>query len=101
MKQDEPKTADGGKQPGHKPADRATEERVNALLPEALKAKLARPDPLAAAPPAPRALPPRQPLPRAKVEPAKPRLQLGLDVHLEFIMAVVQRGHASLQAPGI
>jgi transposase len=83
----------------HKPANRATEELVNALLPEALKAKLSRPDPLAPTPPAPRALPPRQPLPRAKVDAAKPRLQLGLDVHLEFIMAVVQRGHASLQAP--
>ena len=31
--------------------------------------------------------------------PDKPSLKLGLDVHLEFIMAVVQRDHASPQAP--
>ena len=46
-----------------------------------------------------RALPPRQPLPTAILAPAKPRLQLGLDVHLEFIMAVAQKDHAALQAP--
>jgi transposase len=33
------------------------------------------------------------------IDPAKPRLQLGLDVHLEFIMAVCQRGNTSAQAP--
>jgi transposase len=49
--------------------------------------------------PAPVALPPRQPLPRPVVDPAKPMLKLGLDVHLEFIMAVVQRDHSSPQAP--
>jgi len=38
-------------------------------------------------------------LPSAKVDAAKPRLQLGLDVHLEFIMAVAQRDHAAPQAP--
>jgi transposase len=31
--------------------------------------------------------------------PDKPSLKLGLDVHLEFIMAVAQRDHASPQAP--
>ena len=31
--------------------------------------------------------------------PDKPSLKLGLDVHLEFIMAVVQRDHAAPQAP--
>ena len=36
------------------------------------------------------ALPPRQPLPTAVIDPAKPMLKLGLDVHLEFIMAVAQ-----------
>ena len=45
------------------------------------------------------ALPPRQPLPQPVIDPVKPRLQLGLDVHLEFIMAVAQRGNTSAQAP--
>ena len=35
-----------------------------------------------------RLVPPPQPLPRAVIDPAKPTLKLGLDVHLEFIMAV-------------
>jgi len=55
--------------------------------------------PSAAPAPKPAILPPRQPLPTAVVEPNKPILKLGLDVHLEFIMAVAQRGHASAQAP--
>ena len=46
-----------------------------------------------------RALPPRQPLPTATIDPHKPRLKLGLDVHLEFIMAVAQQDHASPKAP--
>src|ERR1041384_3655121 len=46
-----------------------------------------------------RTRPPRQPLPTAVLEPAKPRLALGLDVHLEFIMAVAQKDHAPLQSP--
>ena len=33
------------------------------------------------------------------LDPAKPLLKLGLDVHLELIMAAAQKGHASLQAP--
>jgi hypothetical protein len=44
-------------------------------------------------------LPPRQPLPRAVIDPSKPMLKLGLDVHLEFIMAVAQKGHACPHAP--
>ena len=44
-------------------------------------------------------LPPRQPLPAPILHPDKPSLKLGLDVHLEFGMAVVQRDHAALQAP--
>lgn len=40
-----------------------------------------------------------QPLPRPVIDPAKPLLKLGLDVHLEFIMVVVQRDHASAKAP--
>ena len=53
----------------------------------------------AAAPHKPRVVPPHQPLPRPVMEPAKPMLKLGLDVHLEFIMAVVQKDHASPQSP--
>ena len=49
--------------------------------------------------PAPRPVPPHQPLPRAVIDPAKPLLKLGLDVHLESIMAVVQKDHASPHAP--
>jgi transposase len=46
-----------------------------------------------------RPVPPRQPLPTATIDPTKPILKLGLDVHLEFIMAVAQRGHGALQSP--
>ena len=49
--------------------------------------------------PCPRAVPPRQPLPTAVIDPQKPMLKLGLDVHLEFIMAVAQQDHASPHAP--
>ncbi|MFN0064105.1 MAG: IS110 family transposase [Myxococcaceae bacterium] len=44
-------------------------------------------------------LPPRQPLPTAVIDPAKPMLKLGLDVHLESIMVVAQKDHANPQAP--
>ena len=44
-------------------------------------------------------IPPRQPLPTAVIDPGKPMLKLGLDVHLEFIMAVAQKGHTNPQAP--
>jgi transposase len=46
-----------------------------------------------------KSVPPRQPLPTAVIDPAKPMLKLGLDVHLEFIMAVVQKDHGNPQAP--
>ncbi len=46
-----------------------------------------------------RNLPPRQPLPTAVIDPVKPMLKLGLDVHLEFIMAVVQKDHGNPHAP--
>ena len=49
--------------------------------------------------PAPVVVPPRQPLPLPVVDPIKPMLKLGLDVHLEFIMAVAQRDHANPLAP--
>ena len=44
-------------------------------------------------------IPPRQPLPTAVIDATKPMLKLGLDVHLEFIMAVAQKGHANSHAP--
>lgn len=46
-----------------------------------------------------RPVPPRQPLPTAVIDPAKPMLKLGLDVHLEFIMAVAQKDHSNPHAP--
>jgi len=46
-----------------------------------------------------RSAPARQPLPTATIDPTKTSLKLGLDVHLEFIMAVAQKGHGALQAP--
>lgn len=45
------------------------------------------------------AVPPRQPLPVAVIDPSQPMLKLGLDVHLEFIMAVAQKDHAAPHAP--
>jgi transposase len=74
-----------------KPADRATDELVRALLPDALK------DPPPA--PAPLSLMAPRSLPVPVIDPAKPLLKLGLDVHLEFIMAVVQQDHANPKAP--
>jgi transposase len=44
-------------------------------------------------------LPPRQPLPSPVIDPNKPVLKLGLDVHLIFIMAAIQRGRAAPQTP--
>ena len=49
--------------------------------------------------PAARPVPPHQPLPRAVIDPAKPMLKLGLDAHLQSIMAVAQKDHASPHAP--
>src|SRR5205809_4452934 len=48
--------------------------------------------------PAKAVVPPRQPLPTPVIDPIKPILHLGLDVHLEFIMAVAQRAHTPPQA---
>jgi transposase len=45
------------------------------------------------------AVPPRQPLPRAVIDPAKPLLKLGMDVHLELSMVVSQTGNGALKAP--
>lgn len=46
-----------------------------------------------------RPVPPRQPLPTPVLDPGKPRLKLGLDVHLEFTMAVIQHDHSQPKAP--
>ena len=76
--------------------DAARDALVDAIAP----APAGRPafplgDPLAPA----RPVPPRQPLPTAVIDPARPLLKLGLDVHLEFIMAVAQKDHAAPHAP--
>lgn len=52
-----------------------------------------------ATPRKPALAPARQPLPTPVLVADKPTLKLGLDVHLEFIMAVAQRDHASPQSP--
>jgi transposase len=49
--------------------------------------------------PASRPGPQLQPLPAPTLASDRPCIKLGLDVHLEFIMVVVQRGHQSPQAP--
>lgn len=46
-----------------------------------------------------RALPPRQPLPTPVIDPTQPMLKLGLDVHLDFTMAVAQQDHSHPKAP--
>jgi transposase len=92
----------------HKPAlapvapgsaqDRAIRQSVEVIAPAAP----ASPNALVIDPiptPAAKTLPPRQPLPRPVLFADKPSLKLGLDVHLEFIMAVAQRDHAAPQAP--
>ena len=44
-------------------------------------------------------LPPRQPLHTVTVDRNRPAIKLGLDVHLEFIMAVAQHDHQLPKAP--
>ena len=74
----------------------ATREILDAIAPT----PSASPNALALAATTPaKALPPRQPLPTPVLHPDRPSLKLGLDVPLEFIMAVAQRDHAALQAP--
>lgn len=46
-----------------------------------------------------RSVPSPQPLPRAMMDPSKPQLKLGLDVHLDFIMAVAQPDHSNPRPP--
>jgi transposase len=68
------------------------------LKPIMTPATLTRPAPLDK-PAVGRPVPPRQPLPTAVIDPVKPMLKLGLDVHLEFIMVVAQKDHANPHAP--
>jgi transposase len=78
--------------------DRAIRQSVAVIAPTAPPAPNALARSVVAAPIA-RTLPPCQPLPRPVLYPDKPSIKLGLDVHLEFIMAVAQRDHAAPQAP--
>ena len=80
------------------PQERALRKRVQAIAPAPPASPQAHAIDLAA-PPAAKTLPARQPLPRPVLFSDKPSLKLGLDVHLEFIMAVAQRDHAAAQAP--
>ncbi|HEY2951140.1 MAG TPA: hypothetical protein VGK40_01080 [Verrucomicrobiae bacterium] len=72
----------------HKPKNPVTKEELAMLQAQSAPTQ-----------PKPALLPPRQPLPTALLHAEKSTLKLGLDVHLEFIMAVAQRDHASAQAP--
>src|SRR5919109_894362 len=74
--------------------DRAIRQSVAVIAPTAPPAPNALARSVVAAPIA-RTLPPCQPLPRPVLYPDKPSIKLGLDVHLEFIMAVAQRDHAA------
>ena len=78
------------------PQDRAIHQIVESIVPLPSASSNA---PALAATVSARILPPRQPLPRAIIDPNKPMLKLGLDVHLEFSMVVAQKDHASPQAP--
>lgn len=77
-------------------ADRAIDPIVDAIapLPPASPNTISLP-----AQSAVKILPARQPLPTPVLHPDRSSLKLGLDVHLEFIMAVIQRDHAAAQAP--
>ncbi len=78
--------------------DRAIRRSVDVIAPAAPPPPnaLAR---AAAATPIARTLPARQPLPTPVLYADNPSLKLGLDVHLEFIMAVAQRDHGAPLAP--
>jgi len=81
------------------PQDGAIRQMVEVIAPAAPKRGYIMPIEPTTGPTAAQILPPRQPLPTPVLYPDKPSLKLGLDVHLEFIMAVVQRDHAAPQAP--
>ncbi len=84
----------------HKPCERAVDEIVNTIMPSLPAEGSAQAGQPAAVPPhQARFVPPPQPLPCASLVADRTALKLGLDVHLEFIMVVAQRGHLSPQAP--
>jgi transposase len=76
------------------PQNRAVQRLVDRIAPEPFAAAIDLTERAVL-----KTLPARQPLPVPVLYPDKPSLKLGLDVHLEFIMAVVQRDHAAPQAP--
>ena len=81
--------------------ERAVDEIVNTIMPSLPAEGSAQAGQPAAVPAhQPRFVPPPpRPLPCASLVADRPALKLGLDVHLEFIMVVAQRGHLSPQAP--
>lgn len=86
--------------PASKAEDRAARQITDAIAPPPPVSPHSMP--IAPHPfpePSAHTLPPRQPLPTPVRHPDKPSIKLGLDVHLEFIMAVAQRDHAAPQAP--
>ena len=87
--------------PGLRPHPNTPQHRAaRAIADDLVPIPPASPDAIAITAPIPaRSLPPRQPLPTPVLYPDKSSMKLGLDVHLEFIMAVVQRDHAAPQAP--
>ncbi len=87
--------------PGLRPHPNTPQHRAAcAIADDLVPIPPASPDTIALAAPIPaRSLPPRQPLPTPVLYPDKSSMNLGLDVHLECIMAVVQRDHAAPQAP--
>ena len=96
--------------PGTTPANLASDPLARKPHPNtpAARAAAVLTDAIAPAPataprlPAPRVLTPLpavQPLPTPVVDPGKPTLKRGLDVHLEFLMVVAQRDHAAPLAP--
>jgi transposase len=69
------------------------------LLKPSMTMKTVAPTAPADKPAVARPTPPRQPLPTPVLDPNKPLLKLGLDVHLDFTMAVVQQDHSNPKAP--
>jgi transposase len=98
LKTQDPSIKPAFQTPASKEQERLTRQIVDTIVPPpAASSKALRIDMAAA--PASKASPPHRPLPTPVLYPDKPTVKLGLDVHLEFIMAVVQRDHSALQAP--
>ena len=89
-------------QAGSAPASKSSptpRRAAQQIAEESVPIPRASPDAIDLAAPIPaRSLPPRQPLPTPVRYPDKSSIKLGLDVHLGFIMAVVQRDHAAPRA---